>query len=167
MSVEEITHVKKHLTRHVCVKGREPLQQKDAFILMQQLCNHNFIIFFETSGTISCADVDPIVKRIINIKTPSYSREEEKNIHGDNWPLPVGLSASCAEFFVIYIEKDCMWSEVICQKYRLFDDNIILYSPLLGVINEKWLADRMFSEKSKARLPLQTHKYIRSKDQGV
>ena len=164
MSVEAIIReVQKYSTHYVCLTGGEPLLQKESFTLMNQLCDENFFVSLETSGDISCTEVDPRVKKIIDIKTPDSG--EADHFHKDNWPIPIGTSNTQSEFkFVICSEKDFQWSEDLCQRFHLFDHNLVLYSPSFGKIDEKWLAQKILFKKSKARLQLQLHKYIWSKD---
>lgn len=164
ISVEEIiTKIKKYPTRYVCVTGGEPLLQDEVLVLMSQLCDEDFIVSLETSGDLSCVHVDPRVKKIIDIKTPDSG--EPFRFHKDNWPIPMGTSDTHTEFkFVICTQKDFTWCEKLGQEYNLFNYNTVLYSPSFGEINENWLAEKILSEDSKARLQLQLHKYIWSTD---
>ncbi len=162
--VEIIQHIKTYSTDYICVTGGEPLLQKKSLTLMRQLCDEGFHVSLETSGDLSCIHVDPRVKKIIDIKTPHSGAAGR--FHNDNLPLPQGQSDSNTEFkFVICTEDDFVWSEKFCQKHNLFDYNIILYSPSFESIHESWLAEQILSKKSKARLQLQLHKYIWSKEQ--
>ena len=160
MSVKEILEqIKKHSTRYVCVTGGEPLLQDEALILMNQLCDEGFIVSLETSGDLSCTNVDSRVKKIIDIKTPDSG--ESGRFHKDNLPMPVGTSDTNTEFkFVICSQEDFLWCEKFCQQHNLFDNNTVLYSPSFREVNEKWLATKILSENSNARLQLQLHKYI-------
>ena len=164
MNIDAITkEIAKYSTRYICLTGGEPLLQKGSFDLMSHLCDKGFFVSLETSGDLSCTHVDSRVKKIIDIKTPDSG--EKGRFHKDNWPPPLGTSKADTEFkFVICSEKDFKWSEETCQKFHLFDHNIVLYSPSFGEVNEQWLAQKILSENSKARLQLQLHKYIWSKD---
>lgn len=162
MSLEEIiTRIKEYPTRYICVTGGEPLLQDEILVLMSQLCDENFTVSLETSGDLSCSRVDPRVKKIIDIKTPDSG--EPDRFHNDNWPT--GTSDVNTEFkFVICTQDDFTWCENLCRKHNLFEHHIVLYSPSFGEISEKWLAKKILSENSRARLQLQLHKYIWSTD---
>jgi len=58
--------------------GGEPLLQKNAFPLMQALCDDGFTVLLETSGAHDIAAVDSRVRRIMDLKCPS-SGEVERN----------------------------------------------------------------------------------------
>jgi 7-carboxy-7-deazaguanine synthase len=156
MSQEEILdEVKKHRAKFVCVTGGEPLLQKEVLPLMKELCDQGFNVSLETSGSIDCAGVDPRVRKIIDVKTPGSGE-------GNSF-LPVNLKFidSSTEFkFVICSEEDFLWAEEFSRENNLFENTNVFYSPSFGEISEKWLAKKILSESSKARLQLQLHKYI-------
>ena len=167
-SVDEILKaVETYGTPYVCITGGEPLLQKEIFTLMTQLCDLNYKVSLETSGNISCKTVDPRVKKIIDVKTPDSG--EPNTFHDDNLPENLKESTVNTEFkFVICSETDFVWSENFMKKHSLNENNTVLYSPSYGKINEKWLAKKILSKKSKARLQLQLHKYIWSpSERGV
>jgi 7-carboxy-7-deazaguanine synthase len=77
--------------------------------------------------------------------------------------LPVNLKFidSSTEFkFVICSEEDFLWAEEFSRENKLFENTNVFYSPSFGQVDEKWLAKKILSESSKARLQLQLHKYI-------
>src|SRR5690606_18105804 len=68
-TIEEILkRVNDYPAKHICVTGGEPLLQEDVYPLMRELCDSGYIVSLETSGDISCADVDPRVRKIIDVK---------------------------------------------------------------------------------------------------
>ena len=154
-----IEEVKKHKTKYVCLTGGEPLLQKSSLQLMSELCDLDYNVSLETSGDISCKNVDPRVRKIIDIKTPDSG--EPDRFHTDNLPAQLQENAVNTEFkFVICSETDFVWAEEFSQKHFLFENNTVLYSPSFEKIDEKWLAKKILSENSNARLQLQLHKYI-------
>jgi 7-carboxy-7-deazaguanine synthase len=164
MSLDEVIEcVAKHRTPYVCITGGEPLLQNDIHKLIKKLCDKDFIVSLETSGDLSCKDVDPRVLKIIDIKTPDSG--EEGKYHLDN----LKLNHKNIEYkFVISSEKDFEWSENFVHENRLHEKGLILYSPSFKKISEEWLAKKILSESRNARLQLQLHKYIWSPDeQGV
>ena len=141
--------------QYVCVTGGEPLLQPAVFPFMQQLCDRGYKVSLETSGAKSCEKVDPRVKIILDVKTPASG--EEKSFDMRN----LELRRADTEFkFVIADENDFDWAENFIREHNLANDFSILYSPSFGQISEKWLAKKILSEKSSARLQLQLHKYI-------
>jgi len=51
--------------------GGEPLLQKNSLPLMQQLCDDGFTVLLETSGAHDVSQIDPRVRRIVDLKCPS------------------------------------------------------------------------------------------------
>lgn len=156
MTHEEILAiVKDHGARHVCVTGGEPLLQKSIQGFLKTLCDLGYIVSLETSGDLNCENIDSRVLKIIDVKTPDSgepNRFDLKNLE---------LTGANSEFkFVICSERDFEWAEEFSKKNNLFKKSIVLYSPSYGKIEEKWLAKKILSEKSSARLQLQLHKYI-------
>lgn len=156
MGLDEILNeVTRFGAKNVCVTGGEPLLQKEIHLLMKELCDRGYSVSLETSGDISCRDVDPRVRKIIDIKTPDSGAPDafaKENL---------SLNDVNTEFkFVICSERDFYWAEDFAKEHRLFDASCVLYSPSFGKIDERWLAEKILSEKSLARLQLQLHKYI-------
>ena len=156
LSQEQIlAAVESHGAKYVCLTGGEPLLQKEVYPLMTELCNRGYRLSLETSGDIDCKDVDPRVKKIIDVKTPDSG--EAKSFSRAN----LEFADVNTEFkFVICSEKDFDWAENFIQENAIVDKSVALYSPSFGEISEKWLAEKILSKKSSARLHLQLHKYI-------
>lgn len=156
MSVEEILEkVDSFGAKYCCVTGGEPLSQKNTLHLLDRLVEKNFHVSLETSGAVSCEGVNPKVKKVIDIKTPdsgaanSFLQENLK------------FSDVNTEFkFVITSEKDFEWAEDFSKHFGLDKIGSVLYSPAFNQIDEKWLAKKVLSNNSCARLQLQIHKYI-------
>lgn len=164
MSIEQILgEVKKHHTPYVCITGGEPLLQKEIHTLMTELCDLDYSVSLETSGDLSCKNVDSRVLKIIDIKTPDSGEPGKYNPHN------LQLTEKNIEYkFVISSEKDFDWCENFVRENKLHEKGIILYSPSFKKINEKWLAKKILHESENARLQLQLHKYIWSPEtQGV
>lgn len=156
MSEDEIlSKVASHDTRYVCITGGEPLLQKEVLSLMTQMCDQNFLVSLETSGSKSIENVDNRVKIILDVKTPDSGAANSFLIENLNWLNPL------VEFkFVICSENDFEWSENFCRQHDLFKKYTVLYSPSYAQVSESWLAEKILQKKSKARLQLQQHKYI-------
>ena len=156
MTVELIlAEIAKHPTRYVCLTGGEPLLQSASLDLMTLLCDRGYKVSLETSGDKTCAKVDPRVKKIIDVKTPDSGEPQAFCL--DN----LEFADADTEFkFVICSEKDFSWAEEFSSGKRLFEKSNVLYSPSFKSVNERWLAERILSTQSRARLQLQMHKYI-------
>ncbi len=156
MSQEKIlAAIQAHGAKYVCLTGGEPLLQKEVYPLMTELCNLNYRVSLETSGDIDCRLVDARVKKIIDVKTPDSG--EGKSFAMAN----LEFADVNTEFkFVICSEKDFDWAENFILETGIVDKSVVLYSPSFNDISEKWLAEKILSKKSSARLHLQLHKYI-------
>lgn len=156
LSVDEIIKkVQEFPTKHVCITGGEPLLQSEVLPLMRQLCDLDYTVSLETSGDISCAKVDPRVRKVIDVKTPDSG--EPNRFNAEN----LSLGNVNAEFkFVICSERDFLWSEQFVRRNNLNASHTVYYSPSFDTVTPTWLAEKILTEKSSARLQLQLHKYI-------
>lgn len=156
---EIIAKVKSYPARFVCLTGGEPLLQQASLQLMSRLCDLNYRVSLETSGDLSCTEVDSRVLKVVDIKTPDSG--EANRFDQENLQLePVNTEFK----FVICSEKDFDWAEDFATKHALFKNFAVFYSPSFRVIEEKWLAKKILQSGSLARLQLQLHKYIWSPD---
>jgi len=150
-----LQEIHSHPAKFVCITGGEPLLQKNVLPLMERLCDEGYRVSLETSGDKDCSAVDPRVKKIIDVKTPDSGEPnafDEANLQ---------FKDVNTEFkFVICSERDFNWAEAFAKGNNLFEKSNVLYSPSFGKISENWLAKKILSEKSPARLQLQLHKYI-------
>ncbi len=150
-----LTTVESFKAKYVCITGGEPLLQKESLSLMKILCDRNYIVSLETSGSKTCWAVDPRVKIILDVKTPDSGAADSFLIENLQF-----LPAQTEFKFVIGSERDFVWSEEFCRQYDLSKKFVVLYSPSYAEIQPLWLAERILHEKSSARLQLQLHKYI-------
>lgn len=156
MSREDIlAEVAKHPAKYVCVTGGEPLFQKEVLQLLTELCDRGYKVSLETSGSIDCKDVDARVRKIIDVKTPDSG--EVKSFAEGNLAF---LDENTEFKFVFCSEKDFEWAENFSRTKNLFEKTNVLYSPAFRRVDENWLAKKILSESSPARLQLQLHKYI-------
>lgn len=156
---EIINEIKQYKTPYVCITGGEPLLQKSVLDLMTQLCDLNFKVSLETSGSKSIELVDPRVKNILDVKTPDSGAADSFFINN------LIFANSLTEFkFVICSENDFNWSEQFCRQHDLFQKYTVLYSPSYGNISERWLAQKILEKNSISRLQIQLHKIIWAPD---
>jgi 7-carboxy-7-deazaguanine synthase len=150
-----IAEIQKHKTRFVCITGGEPLVQKPVLQLMTNLCDLGLKVSLETSGSLDCSGVDERVKKIIDVKTPGSGEGESF------YQANLKFADVNTEFkFVICSEEDFVWAENFAKSHDLFMKSNVLYSPAFRRVDENWLAKKILSESSTARLQLQLHKYI-------
>jgi 7-carboxy-7-deazaguanine synthase len=156
LSLDEIlTKVGSYKAKYVCITGGEPLIQNNIYNLMKALCDLNYQVSLETSGSKACFMVDPRVRVILDIKTPSSGAANSFLM--ENLDI---ISSNSEIKFVICSEEDLDWAETLCRQYKIFENFIVLYSPSYPNIDAKWLAEKILQKKSSARLQLQQHKYI-------
>jgi 7-carboxy-7-deazaguanine synthase len=139
------------------VTGGDPLAQKEAFVLIKQLCDEGYEVLIETGGYFSTAEVDPRAKIILDVKCPA-SGESERN----HWPNLERLRSDLDEVkFVIADRADWDYTLETIEKYKLIErTKAILISPAWGQIDLKDLADWVAASGLPIRMQLQLHKYI-------
>lgn len=139
------------------VTGGEPLAQREAFTLIEQLCSQEYEVLIETGGYFSTEGVDGRAKIILDIKCPS-SGEEARN----HWPNLERLRADKDEVkFVIVNFEDWTYTKKIIERYELNQRaKAILISPAWGQIDLKDLAGWVSSSGLDVRMQLQLHKYV-------
>jgi len=157
-SIDDImSQVKSFGCKLVEVTGGEPLAQKEAFALIDRLCDDDYEVLIETGGYVSTADVDPRAKIILDIKCPA-SGEEPRN----DWSNLKRLRPDKDEVkFVIADEGDWIYAQRVIKENDLEDrTKAILISPAWEQFDLQQLADWVAASGMKIRMQLQLHKYI-------
>jgi 7-carboxy-7-deazaguanine synthase len=130
-----LAEVASHGAKHVCVTGGEPLAQKRCLILLQKLCDAGYEVSLETSGAIDVSDVDPRVRKVMDLKAPD-SGESKRNLWSNlDHLLPHDQ---------VKIVKRCM----------------VLFSPVHGAVEPRALAEWIIEDKLPVRFQLQLHKLL-------
>jgi len=158
MSIEEVMdRVREFDCKLVEVTGGEPLAQKEAFPLIQRLCDAGFEVLIETGNYVPTEDVDPRAKIILDVKCPA-SGEEARN----HWPNLQRLRKDRDEVkFVVANEGDWTYATRIIKDYDLENRTLsILISPVWGEYNLQELAALVAESGLNVRMQLQLHKYI-------
>lgn len=139
------------------VTGGEPLAQKEAFTLIEQLCDLNYEVLVETGGFLSLEGLDKRAAVILDVKCPA-SGEAERN----HWPNLNLLRSDKDEVkFVIANRDDWAFAKRIIEEYELESrTRAILISPAWNVVDLKTVADWVASSEKRVRMQLQLHKYI-------
>jgi 7-carboxy-7-deazaguanine synthase len=156
-----LDHVMQQVREFDCnlveVTGGEPLAQREAFTLIEQLCSEKFEVLVETGGYVSTKDVDPRASIILDVKCPT-SGEESRN----HWPNLDRLRADKDEVkFVITNFADWHYALDIITRYELSTrTKAILISPAWDSVDLRYVADWVSSSGLNVRMQLQLHKYI-------
>lgn len=156
-----IDHVMDQVAAFGCklveVTGGEPLAQKEAFQLIQRLCDDGYEVLIETGGYVSTSNVDPRAKIILDIKCPA-SGEEPRN----DWSNLERLRSNKDEVkFVIADEDDWHYAKNLIEQQALESrTKAVLISPAWGQVDLQQLADWIASSGLNVRMQLQLHKYI-------
>ena len=158
--------------------GGEPLLQAAAPMLMRDLCDEGFTVLVETSGNPDIGVLDPRVRRIMDLKTPSSG--ESGRIRWENLPL---LRPTDEVKFVIATREDYLWTKSILAEHRLVERCPLLLSwaaPLAAHQRDKSLkavpeghtpltrselVEAIIADRLPVRFQLQMHKFIWPPDQ--
>jgi 7-carboxy-7-deazaguanine synthase len=153
--------------------GGEPLLQKNSLPLMKQLCNDGFTVLIETSGAHDISQIDPRVRRIMDLKCPSsgeVARNRFENI--------THLKSTDEIKFVIGTIEDYEWA-----KHQIDARQLDAICPLLiswvhpltpeqrnkalklvpagqTLITRKDLVERIIADALPVRFQAQLHKII-------
>jgi 7-carboxy-7-deazaguanine synthase len=153
--------------------GGEPLLQKNALPLMQSLCDDGFTVLLETSGAHDISQVDPRVRRIVDLKCPSSGEVERIR-----WENLKRLKATDEIKFVIGTVEDYEWVKMQIARHQLDSICPLLVSwvhPLATEqqnpslkkvpagqtpISRRKLAERIIADALPVRFQAQLHKII-------
>jgi 7-carboxy-7-deazaguanine synthase len=158
MTIDDVMErVRSFGCRLVEVTGGEPLAQREAFRLIERLCDEGYEVLIETGGYVSTAEVDPRAKIILDIKCPA-SGEEARN----HWPNLERLRAGKDEVkFVVAGRGDWEYAREVITRYGLEQRALaVLVSPVWDAVNLQELADWISSSGLDVRMQLQMHKQI-------
>ncbi len=139
--------------------GGEPLEQEGVYKLMDNLLRNGYDVMIETGGHVDISRVDPRVKRIVDLKTPTsgmMKRNRHENIKH--------LTAHDEVKFVIGSREDYDWAASqlpLLKKERAGGGpGTILFSPVHGRIELTDLAAWRLEDRLPVRLQTQLHKLI-------
>jgi 7-carboxy-7-deazaguanine synthase len=156
-SLDEILgEVRRLGVRLVELTGGEPLLQKNAIPLMQQLVAEGYTVLLETGGHVPIGDVPPGVHRIVDVKCPGSG--ESARMH---WPNLDLLTPRDEVKFVIADRADFEYARDVVATYDLATRcAAVQFSPAWGLIAPADLAAWILEDGLPVRLQLQQHKYI-------
>ena len=150
-----LSQVRGYKTRYVTVTGGEPLAQPACLDLLSQLVDGGYHVSLETSGALDVAGVDARVVKVMDLKTPS-SGEMPRNCY-ENIQY---LSAQDQVKFVIADAADYVWSKQQLIEYDLTERCQVLFSPVMGLMPPRELADRILADQLPVRFQIQLHKFL-------
>jgi 7-carboxy-7-deazaguanine synthase len=161
LSIEDVMTTVKSLGCHrLLVTGGEPLAQILCIRLLEKLCDEQYEVSLETSGSIDASKVDTRVMRVFDIKTPG-SGEADKN----HWPNFSALRQQDVIKFVICSQDDYQWSIQTIQNKKLPAKHIY-FSPSYHELSATTLAEWMLQDKLPFRLQSQLHKQLWGEEAG-
>jgi len=153
--------------------GGEPLLQHNSLRLMAALCDHGFVVLVETSGAHDISQVDPRVRRIMDLKCPS-SGENERN----RWENLPHLRETDELKFVIGTREDYEWAREQIRAHKMESVCPLLFSWVHPLAREQQdaslkpvpagqmpltrqeLAERIVADALPVRFQVQLHKVI-------
>jgi 7-carboxy-7-deazaguanine synthase len=150
-----IDEVRAYNCNLVEITGGEPLLQEPVYDLMKRLCDLGYEVMLETSGNILTDKVDPRVRKIIDMKTPSSGMLK----HNDYRNLDL-LTPTDEVKFVIGSRLDYDWSKTVMAEYDLTRKCTVLMSVVFGDLVPQELAEWILADRLRVRFQLQLHKYI-------
>jgi 7-carboxy-7-deazaguanine synthase len=158
---EIVARVRELDAHHVCVTGGEPLAQRNCPRLLARLCDAGHEVSLETSGALPVAEVDPRVRRVVDVKTPA-SGEAGRNLLEQLG----GLNARDQIKFVICDRGDYEWSRALVRDRALNGRVPVLFSPSYEQLPARQLADWILEDRLPVRLQLQLHKILWGNEPG-
>ena len=150
-----LAEVASYGAHHVCVTGGEPLAQKTCLILLQRLCDAGYEVALETSGALDVADVDPRVRKVLDLKAPG-SGESARN----RWSNLAHLGPRDQIKIVIADHADYDWAAAVLHEHALDRRCAVLFSPVYGAIEPRVLAEWILADRLPVRFQLQLHKLL-------
>jgi len=144
------------------ITGGEPLLQKGARTLADQLLAADYTVLCETSGE---RDIDlmPLgVKRIIDLKAPGSDE-----VHSNRWENIDQLRDGDEIKIVIKDREDFDWAVEVVDQHQLIEKTPVLFSPVHGVLEAELLAKWILETGLPIRFNNQLHKQIWGERQGV
>ncbi|MEZ5460610.1 MAG: 7-carboxy-7-deazaguanine synthase QueE [Dokdonella sp.] len=141
--------------RHVCVTGGEPLAQKRCLALLTALCDRGLEVSLETSGALDVADVDPRVRKVVDVKAPG-SGEVSRNL----WSNLDHLNRHDQLKFVLANREDYDWAVARVREHKLQERCPVLFSPVHEKLSPRELADWIVADRLPVRFQMQLHKLL-------
>jgi 7-carboxy-7-deazaguanine synthase len=156
-----LAEVATYATHHVCVTGGEPLAQKRCISLLSQLCDAGYEVSLETSGALDIAQVDPRVRKVVDLKAPA-SGECARNL----WSNIDRLGARDQIKIVLADRADYDWACARIREHTLASRCQVLLSPVYGRLAPRELAEWILTDRLDVRMQMQMHKLLWGEEPG-
>ncbi len=137
------------------VTGGEPLLQPGVHPLMSELCDRGLKVLLETGGGLDISEVDPRVRRIVDLKCPA-SGEAENN----HWPNIEALRPTDEVKLVLADRGDYEWARDAIRKHRIDRRCTVQLSPVWDALEPAELASWVLEDRLPARVSTQLHKTL-------
>ena len=137
------------------ITGGEPLLQPNVHELISRLLDRGKSVMIETGGHRDIGALDPRVRRIVDVKTPSSG--ESDRVRVENFPL---LRETDELKFVIRDRRDFDWALEMLVRHDLERRCPLLFSPVHESLEPAVLAEWLLESGVSARLQLQLHKIL-------
>lgn len=158
---EILADVAQYRAHHVCVTGGEPLAQKRCLDLLARLCDAGYEVSLETSGALDISQVDPRVRRVMDLKAPG-SGESARNLVGNL----DHLAARDQVKVVLADRADFDWAVSMVREHDLTARCMVLFSPVYGKLSPRTLAQWILADRLPVRLQIQLHKVLWGEEPG-
>ncbi len=156
MTITEVCEqVQSQGTTLVEITGGEPLDQPEAILLVERLCNLDYDVLIETSGAKDIAPLDDRAHVILDVKCPGSKMTEHMH-----WKNLSEVKLKDEMKFVIADRIDYDWAVSILRYYRLIGRCPVLFSPVFGTLEPHALTEWVLHDHLDVRVQLQLHKYI-------
>ncbi len=156
-----LTKVKAYQTPLVCVTGGEPLAQPNCLNLLTELADAGYEVSLETSGALDIEPVDDRVSVVMDIKTPG-SGEEQRNLLSNLQHLKPSDQLK----IVICDRNDYGWAKSFVDEHKLIDRCEVMFSPSMGRLEPRELAEWMLADRLQVRFQVQLHKFLWGDEPG-
>jgi 7-carboxy-7-deazaguanine synthase len=137
------------------VTGGEPLAQRECLALLTALCDAGHEVSLETSGALDVAQVDPRVRKVVDLKCPA-SGESDRNL----WSNLKHLGPRDQLKFVIADRADYEWARARTAEHALAARCQVLYSPVADELPPATLAEWILADRLPVRFQVQLHKLL-------
>jgi 7-carboxy-7-deazaguanine synthase len=137
------------------VTGGEPLLQPAVHDLVAALLARGKAVMIETGGHRDISSLDPRVRRIVDVKTPSSGEAARMR-----WENLAALREGDEVKLVIQDRRDFDYALEVVRRHRLEGRVPLLLSPVHGVLDPAELARWILESGVEARLQVQLHKIV-------
>ncbi|HEX4952266.1 MAG TPA: radical SAM protein [Thermoanaerobaculia bacterium] len=135
--------------------GGEPLLQPGARPLLTALADAGYEVLLETGGGLDISDVDPRVRRIVDVKCPGSGE-----VGGNRWDNLDHLTPRDELKLVLLDEADYRFARDLVRQHRLHERCPVHLSPVTGRLDPAQLAAWILADRLPVRLQLQLHKQL-------